>query len=124
MACMCGDTGCPSCGTAQGTLATGDEQMALAKAAHKVANAMVELRDAWIDAEGCDAYGHPTEIGDYPFAASLDDLSGAVDVFAVKTDAWAREVEKRREDDQEPPCVGCQEGLLDDEFPHTCGWVV
>jgi len=70
------------------------EQERLAKAAQKVADAMAELRDAWIDAEGCDDYGHPVDIPGYPFKASLDDLSGAVDAFAVKAKLWADDVEK------------------------------
>jgi hypothetical protein len=74
------------------------EQERLAKATKNVANALADMLEAWIDAEGCDAHGHPTDIPGYPFQGSLEDVSADMYAFAVRTGAWAAAVERRAQE--------------------------
>lgn len=77
-----------------------NEQDKLAKAARELSKAFGVFLAAWVDAEGDDQHGHPTDIPDYPFEHSLDDLDADVEDYSRKVEAWARKVAHKREEHQ------------------------
>ena len=102
--CLCGDTACPSCGTAQGTLpedAPRDraaDLVTFADRLHEAAVALQAAEDAWpTDAEG---YLVPTgvEIGHYPEGwPSFDEVCSMMAAWASSAASKAADAVERAE---------------------------
>ena len=120
-----------------------DEQDKLAKAARELSYAFAKFLSAWVDCEGCDQHGSPSDIPGYPFGGSLDDVDADVTDFASQAEKWARAVALKREAHLEaqvkladqhgfeydaagpdispcPECGAMHQYIGDDEGEHMC----